>query len=172
MAVMKLESLVLVGVSVRLDGQADNLRLGTGYAADMQKPATCLTMRHPSPGPRQVVTPPAWAIEPARIDRRADGRVGGTGRSHWHAGVFAVRSFSSPLDASTPCGGSPEGGQRPTAAANPSSCQAPVATSVGNARLQASSPLTPSARLSGRFGGGQAPQQRAGRLAMASMRRD
>ena len=80
MAVIYLESLVLRGVSVVINGgSASNLRLGTGYTAKQQNPATRLTMRHPSPDPRQDFNRPA-AIEPAVSDRGADAGVGGAGR--------------------------------------------------------------------------------------------
>lgn len=172
MAVMTLESLVLCGVAVLVGGKAVNLRRGTGYPAKTQNSATRLTKRHPSPDSRQDFNPPADVIEPAVSDRGSDAGVGGAGRSRWRVGVSAVRSTSTPLDAPIQRGwANPAGGQRPTAAANASPCQAPVATSVGEARLGTSS-LRDSARLPGRSGVGQAPCKRAGRIAMASLRRD
>jgi len=99
MAVMTLVSLVLCGVAVLVGGKAVNPRLGIGYTAKQQNPTTRLTMRHPSPDPRQDFNPPAGVIEPAVSDRGPDAEVGGAGRSHWRAGASAVRSTSIPLDA-------------------------------------------------------------------------
>jgi hypothetical protein len=172
MAVMNSESLVLCGVAVLVDGRAVNLRRGTGYTASKQKSATCLTMRHPSPNPRQRFNRPAGGIEAVVGDRGADARVGGAGRSPWRAGVSAVRSSSIPLDAPLPRGwANLEGEYRLTVAADLGPCQAPVAASVGEAPQQASSSRSTAWRLY-QSGAGQAPSNWAGRLAMASSRRD
>jgi len=172
MAVKMLESLVLCEVAVLMGGRAVNLRLGTGYTAKQQNPTTCLTMRHPSPDPRQDFIRPAGGIEAVVSDRGDDAGVGGAGRSRWRAGVSAVRSSSIPLEASIPCGwASPEGEHRPTAAADLCPCQAQVAAPVGEARLKASSSRS-SADRPKQPGAGPAPCQRTGWLTMASSRRD
>jgi len=147
MAVSMLESLVLRGVSVLRDGQSVNLRLGTGYQAN-KRILPSLTMRHPSPGYRQVFTPPALGIEPAVTDRGDDAMVGGAGRSRWHAGVSVVRSCSRTLGTTIPSGWSLlRGGREPMVNANLCSRQAHAAVSVGEAAsLRAvSSPRTPPA---------------------------
>jgi len=144
MAVMTLESLVLCGVSVLCDGVVVNPRLGTGYTANKQKPTTRLTMRHPSPGYRQGFMPPAAAIEPAVADRGADAEVGGTGRSHWRAGVSVVTCRSTTLETIIPQGWSTRrGGQKPMVKANLCSLQARSALSVREASRVVSSPRKP-----------------------------
>jgi hypothetical protein len=166
MAVQKLESLVLRGVSVLRDGQVVNPRLGTGYQA-IKQVLPSLTMRHPSPDYRQVFTPPAAAIEPAVSDRRDDAEVGGAGRSRWRAGVSVVWSCSRTLGKTIPSGWSLQrGGREPMVNANLCSKQAHAAVSVGEAaRLKTvPSPRTPPA-LAG-FGSqpslAQAPWKRTG----------
>jgi hypothetical protein len=145
MAVKNLESLVLCGVSVLRDGQAVNLRLGTGYTASKQKPAR-LTMRHPSPDQRQGFTPPATRIEPTVADRGDDALVGGAGRSHWRVGVSVVRRCSRSLGTTIPSGWSLlRGGQQPMVNANLCQRSAHAAVSVGEAVFAASSPRKPAA---------------------------
>jgi len=107
MAVINLESLVLRGVSVVVcDGQANNLRLGTGYAGMGTTPTIGRSMQHPSTDPLPPATTadgrkwqafgrPAERIEPAVADRVIDAEVGGAGRSLGHAGISEVRHLSS-----------------------------------------------------------------------------
>jgi hypothetical protein len=139
MAVKKLESLVLRGVSVLRDGQAVNLRLGSGYSAIGQNPTASLTMRHPSPDSRQEFTALAADIEP-------DAGVGGAGRSHWHAGVSVVRSCSRTLGTITsPRWSLQRGGRKPMVNANLCTKQAHTAVSVGETASAVPSPRTPPA---------------------------
>jgi len=143
MAVKKLESLVLRGVSVLRDGQTDNLRLGTGYSAIGQNRPANLTMRHPSPDSRQEFTAPAAVIEPAATDRGGDAGVGGAGRSHWHAGVSVVRSCSRTLGTITsPRWSLQRGGRKPMVNANLCLKQAHAAVSVGETASTLPSPRT------------------------------
>jgi hypothetical protein len=89
-----LESLVLRGVSVLRDGQANGLCLGTGEA-NVPTPEVRISMRHPSPGyPQANPNKPAGrCVRDAK--RAADDAASGAGRPRSRAGVLSRRSPAS-----------------------------------------------------------------------------
>ena len=88
MAGFNLECLVLRGVAVLSDGSAVNLRLGTGYTAEEQAPASRLSMRHPSPGWAQRFDKPDGQRHHPADQNRVEWAANGTGRSRSRAGVL------------------------------------------------------------------------------------
>src|SRR4051812_1466583 len=110
MVVLKLENLVLCGVSVLRDGSTVKLRRGTSAEKKAKGPGICLTMRHPSPDFPQAYQP-AGQLEQAVTDCLLDAGVGEAGRPP-SAGVSVVSSAArsaagtNHLWWSTPKGGS------------------------------------------------------------------
>jgi len=80
MALFTLETLVLHGVSVRVDGTAVNLRLGFGVEAGASLAAIANPMRHPSPEPEPEYSQPAGGHDHQIADPVDVSTVGGAGR--------------------------------------------------------------------------------------------
>jgi hypothetical protein len=87
MAGFNLECLVLRGVAVLSDGSAVRVRLGTGYPAEDQPPAS-LSMRHPSPGWAQGFDKPDGQRPNHADQSRVPGAANGAGRSRSRAGLL------------------------------------------------------------------------------------
>ena len=81
MALFTFETLVLRGVSVLVDGNAVNVRLGFGVEASADLGAIAHPMRHPSTNPQPVCAQPADTLDYPITDRMDESVVGGTGRS-------------------------------------------------------------------------------------------
>jgi hypothetical protein len=88
MANLNLDSLVLRGVAVLVDGTAVNLRLGTGCAAVERTPGNLLSMRHPSLGWPQGYCKPDGQRPNHVAQNRMVQAANGAGRSRSRAGVL------------------------------------------------------------------------------------
>jgi hypothetical protein len=82
MALNALETLVLHGVTVVVDGVAVNVRLGFGVEAGANFGSIANPKRHPSPSHRPDYRQPADGQDPRIADPVEMSRVGGAGRSH------------------------------------------------------------------------------------------
>ncbi len=122
-----LESLVLRGVSVLRDGQANGVCLGTSQAT-ARSPEVRVSMRHPSPGYPQA-QPNAHAERLVVAKRDADDAAFGAGRSRGLAGVLSRRSPASRAGRTAPCWRSREG--RVIARFAPGACSAWRRTAQG-----------------------------------------
>lgn len=95
MAIIRLESLVLRGVSVLSDGRAINPRLGTSAVVEVRNPEVqVISMRNPLPDYPPVFTGSAGYRVEAEPTADADAMVGGAGRSHGSAGFLGSRSLA------------------------------------------------------------------------------
>ena len=98
MAVMNLDSLVLCGSTVLLDGTANTPRRGTSYAAYSEMPEVRISMRHPSRECGQEFQPARRldSADKVSVDSLA---ASGAGRSHRRAGVLSCRCHTRLLAA-------------------------------------------------------------------------
>jgi hypothetical protein len=92
MAGINLESLVRRGVSVLSDAVACNLRLGTGYTAPEQVPASRRFMRHPSLDWAPGFDKPDGQRPQQADQNRMFGSANGAGRSRSRGGVLRRRA--------------------------------------------------------------------------------
>jgi len=100
MAVIRLESLVLRGVSVLSDGRAINLRLGTSAVNEPRiSEMSVISMPNPLPDYPPVFTGSAGYQKSAETTVDADATVGGAGRSHGSAGLLVSRRLAGCLSA-------------------------------------------------------------------------
>ncbi len=112
MHALKLESVVLCGVAVRMDGEVVNLRRGTALKQLGQTPEIALPTRFPSlQRPQGQPRPTAWQD---RLDANQVAQTTGAGRSHSRAGLSCHRSTGLKAMASTylrrvATGGKPKG---------------------------------------------------------------
>jgi hypothetical protein len=91
MVVFKLESLVLCGSTILLDGKGGNPRLGTGKTACSETSEIRISMRHPSLGYGREFQP-AMRLRHADYPRVDAWAAFGAGRSLSRAGVLSSRS--------------------------------------------------------------------------------
>jgi hypothetical protein len=103
MAVNKLESLVLRGVSVLCDGRAVELCLGASTAA-RQIPEVRISQRHPSPGYPQANPNPHAGGQNRDVKRVMDKPAFGAGRSRGLAGSLSRRSPAITAGVTAPSG--------------------------------------------------------------------